>query len=170
MANTYTLIASTTVGAGGTASIDFTSIPSTYTDLMIKISSRFASTSSLVKITYNGNTSSYSRKGLVGEAGSASSYTANDAFIAYTDSASFNTANTFGNADIYIPNYAGSNYKSASSDSVKEDNGTSYYVDAIGASLWSNTAAITSISLSDLSGGQNFLQYSTAYLYGIKNS
>ena len=40
MANTYTLIASNTVGSGGAASISFSSIPSTYTDLLVKISTR----------------------------------------------------------------------------------------------------------------------------------
>ena len=38
MAVTFTQIASVTVGSGGAASIDFTSIPSTYTDLCIKTS------------------------------------------------------------------------------------------------------------------------------------
>ena len=169
MPNTYTLIASSTVGAGGAASIDFTSIPSTYTDLCIKLSTRFASTSTLIKITYNGVTTGYSRRGVVGENNAAASYSASDAFVAYTDSSS-NTANTFGNSEIYIPNYAGSNYKSASIDSVKENNNVPDAVVALQASLWSNTAAITSISLSDLSGGQSFLQYSTAYLYGVKNA
>ena len=44
MANTFQLISSTTVGAGGASSIDFTSIPSTYTDLVIKWSGRLTST------------------------------------------------------------------------------------------------------------------------------
>ena len=40
MADTYTLISSVTVGAGGASSIDFTSIPATYTDLLVKFSLR----------------------------------------------------------------------------------------------------------------------------------
>ena len=40
MATTYTLISSVTVGSGGAASIEFTSIPSTYTDLVLKLSAR----------------------------------------------------------------------------------------------------------------------------------
>ena len=36
MATTYTLISSVTVGSGGAANIEFTSIPSTYTDLLLK--------------------------------------------------------------------------------------------------------------------------------------
>ena len=40
MANTYELIASSTVGAGGASSIDFNSIPNTYTDLLVKLSGR----------------------------------------------------------------------------------------------------------------------------------
>jgi hypothetical protein len=156
MANTYELIASSTVGAGGAASIDFTSIPNTYTDLCIKISARFASSSTLIKITYNSNTSNYARRGLVGENATTASYSGSDAFIAYTD-ASTNTSNTFGSADVYIPNYSGNGYKSASIDTTKEQ-ASADAVTAMTASVWSNTSAITSISLSDLSGGQNFLQ------------
>ena len=37
MANTYVAIATVTVGSGGAASIDFTSIPATYTDLVVKL-------------------------------------------------------------------------------------------------------------------------------------
>ena len=40
MANTYIKIASNTVGSGGVSSITFSSIPQTYTDLVIKASVR----------------------------------------------------------------------------------------------------------------------------------
>jgi hypothetical protein len=43
---TYTLINSVTVGSGGAASMEFTSIPSTYTDLVVKISGRSDNTGS----------------------------------------------------------------------------------------------------------------------------
>ena len=78
------------------------------------------------------------------------------------------TASTFGNGDIYIPNYAGSNYKSASADTVSENNASTGY-DDMTAGLWSNTAAITSIAISSFTSS-TIIQYSTFYLYGIKNS
>jgi hypothetical protein len=77
------------------------------------------------------------------------------------------TASTFGNGEVYIPNYAGSTNKSMSADGVSENNGTEAYTDLI-ANLWSNTSAITSILLYPDSG--TWQQYSTATLYGIKNS
>ena len=164
--NTLVKIQTVTVGSGGASSIDFTSIPQTYTDLVIKLSARFNSSNTLVKITYNSNTSSYTRRQLVGENSSASSYSASDAFVAYIDGTD-QTASTFSNTEIYIPNYTSSNYKSSSIDTVKENNSSTAWVAALNANLWSNTAAITSISLSDLSGTASFVQYTTATLYGV---
>ena len=61
--NTYVLLSSVTVGAGGASSINFTSIPATYTDLVLKISARTNSTGagSTYKISLNGSSSSLSR-------------------------------------------------------------------------------------------------------------
>ena len=56
---TFTKIASATVGSGGASSIEFTSIPSTYTDLVIKLSMRSAFTSFNrhdLQLTFNSNT------------------------------------------------------------------------------------------------------------------
>jgi hypothetical protein len=81
------------------------------------------------------------------------------------------TANTFGSIDIFIPNYASSKYKSVSADSVTENNATAAFA-RFGAAVWSDTAAITSLTLfnQDYTPSNAFMQYSTAYLYGIKNS
>lgn len=168
MPNTFTLIASSTVGAGGASSIDFTSIPSTYTDLVLICSLRVsrASTVNNTIIKFNGSSSSYSERVLYGNGSSAGSYS--DTQIYDVNNAANSTASIFANSQFYIPNYAGSAYKSVSNDSVSENNATSATSQLV-AGLWSNTAAITSISLTDYSG-TNFVQYSTAYLYGIKNS
>jgi hypothetical protein len=56
MANTYTLISSVTVGSGGAANIEFTSIPQTYTDLLYKISGRLSVDSASAFLRYNGTT------------------------------------------------------------------------------------------------------------------
>jgi hypothetical protein len=74
----------------------------------------------------------------------------------------------FGNNIIYIPNYASSNYKSLSVDAVPEENGTQTYM-ILSAGLWSSSSAITSLKLVP-NIGPNFVQYSTAYLYGISNA
>jgi hypothetical protein len=166
MPTTFTKIAAVTVGSGGAATIDFTSIPSTYTDLCIKISGRSTSADDQILISLNGSTSSFSNRVLYGN-GSAAASTSVARFVAYQTPGTGTTANTFGNSEIYIPNYAGSNNKSNSGDTVWEQNATTAFA-ALNASLWSNTAAITQITFTPSSG--NFAQYSTATLYGIKNS
>jgi hypothetical protein len=76
------------------------------------------------------------------------------------------TANTFGNSSIYIPNYSGATNKSYSADGVNETNATQAFQE-LDASLWSNTASITQVTLSVENG--NFVQYSSATLYGVKS-
>lgn len=171
MANTFELISSVTVGAGGASSIDFTSIPSTYTDLILKVSARGTTNGGALFVRFNGSSTGYSAKQLYGS-GSAVGSGAGGGGTTYLDGGiigqSTNTANTFSNQELYIPNYAGSNNKSVSVDSVNENNATEAYA-IFNADLWSNTAAITSISLTP-QNGVTFVQYSTAYLYGVKNA
>jgi hypothetical protein len=170
MPNTFELIASSTVGLLGASSIDFTSIPSTYTDLCIKASLRTAQfgTSDPIQsllIQFNGTTTNYSYRLLQAYNNSTGSYNGTTRFFGDAPNSDA-TASTFGNLEIYIPNYAGSTNKSYSADSVTENNATKAATD-LDAGLWSNTAAITSISISAAS---NLVQYSTAYLYGVKNA
>jgi len=169
MASKYTLIASSTVGSGGSATISFTSIPATYTDLKVVANARTdrASNNDWVKIGFNGSTSSFTYREIEGDGSTVGSYTGSGQ-LAFFATASSSTASTFGNAEVYIPNYTGANYKSYSVDTVTENNGTTA-VASMNAGLWSNTAAITSIELTP-NLGTNFVQYSTAYLYGISNS
>ena len=168
MATTYTLISSVTVGSGGAATMDFTSIPQTYTDLKIVISARNTAASgveSQILLTVNGNGSNGSWKLLYGN-GSAAVSGAGSGYLqpAHAPSAP-TTANTFGNAEIYFPNYTSTTtYKSFSSDFVTENNATSSLL-GIYANLWSSNSAITQLTLT--SNVSNFVQYSTAYLYGI---
>ena len=165
-----TLIASVTVGVGGAASIDFTSIPSTYTDLKVISSSRTnrADTSDHTLIQFNGVTTSLSGKRMGGSGAVAFSFNPTTTGPAGTSAAANSLANTFGNSEIYIPNYAGSANKSWSADGVPETNAVAAYSD-MDAGLWANTAAITSIKLLP-EVGTLFLQNSTAYLYGISKS
>ena len=170
MANTYTLIEAITVGSGGSASATFSSIPATYTDLCIKWSGRTteSGTESNTFLKFNTSTTGYTGKFVLGNSSAASSGTIN-AWAGHANAAT-STSNTFSNVEIYIPNYASSNNKSYSLDSVQENNatgaGAAYAV--LYAALWSNTAAINSIELYTSPG--TFVQYSTFYLYGIKNS
>ena len=169
MANTYTLISSNTVGAGGAASITFSSIPSTYTDLLVKFSARFerSAVDTTIMVKFNGSSASFTNKTLYGTGTAAGSASPTD-WIGWANG-NTSTSNTFGNGELYVPNYAGSTNKSYSADLVQEANTTGAN-SSLAAGLWSNTAAITSITLYDSATNTNFLQYSTAYLYGIKNS
>jgi hypothetical protein len=168
MAVTYKLIETITVGSGGAASIEFTSIPQTYTDLQLVVSGRFLLSTNNFKIVFNGVTTGYSRRHLFGTGSSAGSGSASEGYAGQATSVG-ETASVFGNSLVYIPNYTGSTNKSYSSDGVMENNATAS-VGVLIAGLWSNTAAITTITLSDLAGSSSFVQYSSASLYGIKNS
>lgn len=165
---TYKLISTVTVSSATAASIEFTSIPATFDDLVLKLSARGSDSSFIVglNVFFNSDTTggNYSNRRLYGSGSAAASDTGYSILI----SAATATANTFGNAEIYIPNYRASVNKSVSIDAVTENNATGAY-QVMTARLWSNTAAITSISLQDFFAG-SFSQYSSATLYGIKKS
>jgi hypothetical protein len=169
MATTYTLISSVTVGSGGAATMTFSSIPQTYTDLLVRVSARNTNTSgSGLYMRFNSISSTYSGKYLEGDGNSAySGSTTTSYFAAGNVNTSNNNANTFASTDVYIPNYAGSNNKSGSVDSVYENNAITAYITMI-AGLLSNTAAITQIDITP--SANSFAQYTTAYLYGISNA
>ena len=166
----YNLIATTTVGSGGAGSIEFSSIPQTFTDLQIVYSAR--SNRSAVGddfyIKFNGLNTNLSSRALYGTGSAAASFSDGSiAFVGYLtgDTA---TASVFASGSIYVPNYAGATYKSISGDAVNENNST-LATQLLGAGLWSSTAAITQLSIHPYNGTL-FTQYSSASLYGIKNS
>lgn len=169
MATTYFPIAKTTVGSGGAATIEFTSIPQVYTDLQISISSRdsYSATSTAMYLQFNNNSSNHGIQRLRGGSGTVDAYreTAQSSINLYNiKPGALATNNVFGSASIYILNYASSNYKSVSVEGIGENNSTDAY-SVIFAGSWLNTSAITSIKLYSDS---TFVQYSTATLYGIK--
>jgi hypothetical protein len=161
-------IQTVTVGAGGAASIEFTNIPQTYTDLKIVCSAR-ADDNGVADgfgiIAFNATTTGFSSKLLQGSgtAVTSASPTYRNSIVVGAGA----TANTFSNVEFYIPNYTSSNNKSYSVESVTENNGTESYV-SFAAGLWSNSAAITSIKLAD--DTKTIFQYSTATLYGVTSA
>jgi hypothetical protein len=168
------LIQTVTVGSGGAASIEFGTggtIPQTYTDLYLVVSARSTRTDqgprSVLAVQFNGITTGYSYRRLFGIptlATSSDNGSGADSFLLGYQSANAATSDTFGNGSLYIPNYTSNQHKSGSSDSVGESNAAQVGL-AIQASLWSNTAAITSLKIYD--PGYNLMQYSSASLYGI---
>lgn len=167
MANTYTLIEGKTLTTA-TASVTFTSIPQTYTDLLLKVSARNDTENPTGSIYFNSDTTNtnYNVKRLLGDGSAASSNSYNASYSFFVPQ-SIDTASVFSNAEIYIPNYTVSGIKkSTSSDSVTENNATTAYA-VFFAELWDGTGAITSLQVK---GYDNFVSGSTFYLYGISNS
>ena len=164
---TYELIEEKNLGTS-TASITFSSIPNTYKDLLLKFSIRQTASFpfSTVQLSFNGSTSSFSVIYLEGDGATISAGSSPARYVQYANAAT-STSNTFSNGELYIPNYAGSNYKNHSIDAVSEQSSATAYDDLV-VGLWSDTSAITSITFAPASG--NFAQYSSFYLYGIKNS
>lgn len=160
---TYIKIA-TADASGSSSSLTFTSIPSTYTDLVVKLSGRTnaGSVTEAVNVYFNSDTgANYSYKRLLGSGSAASSDTGG----VFTNG-NTTTSNSFGSLEIYIPNYTGSTQKSMSVDIVTETNATTIYA-ALVAGLWTGSAAINSVTLT-IAG--TFLTYSSATLYGISKS
>ena len=172
MAVTYIAIGSVTVGSGGAATVSFTSIPQTYTDLLVFISGRTdrsANPNDQILMSVNNVTTGYTWKWLFASNNGTGSQSATVRYAGQATGASATTS-TFGNNCIYITNYTSANYKSYSVDSVNESNTSLLaYNESLEAGLWSNTAAITSLIFAP-EVGPNFVQYSTFTLYGIKNS
>jgi hypothetical protein len=170
---TYTLINSNVL-ASTTASVTFSAIPATYTDLVLRCSMRLdeASTTATVKVWFNSDTANnYSLTFLRGSGSAAASNRTSSSPYFSTGQANGNsaTANIFTSAELYIPSYAASQNKPFSSISAHENNTSTAYIESR-AGLWSNTAAMTSISLQPIDVGISFLSGSSFYLYGISNA
>jgi hypothetical protein len=145
------------------SSISFDNIPQFYTDVVLLISAR-SNASGLrdLYMSLNGSTASFTGRNLDGNGGTAASATLTR--YVGTVNGTPQTANTFGNISIYIPNYAGVTNKSFSVDGVTETNGTTA-IQTIGAGLWSSTAPITSVAFSPST--DSLVAGTTASLYGI---
>lgn len=175
MSANYVLLETATVSATTAGAVTFNNIPQTgYTDLVIKASARgtFVGANWIaVLLTFNGTgLTDYNEKLLYGTGSSAGSeqYSGSpngaSTFFATTNSC---TANTFGNAEIYIPNYANTTTaKTVSVDGVTETNATDALAQ-LNTMLWNPTvkAAITSITLTPRTDA--FAANSTFSLYGV---
>jgi len=166
MPNNYVLLERIELNAT-TTSVTFANIPQTgYTDLKIVASARDnrSAVASDFIIGFNGVTTNLSFRRLYGDGSNAIS-TSGSFGSAGIEVANTATASTFSNVEITIPNYRSSNFKSYSVDSVSENNATAAYAQ-LTAGLWSNTAAITSITFTAESSS-SFLANSTFSLYGL---
>jgi hypothetical protein len=176
MANTYTLISSSTLASTGTSDFIFSSIPNTYTDLLIKISARLtgATTQDSMYVRFNGSSggTDYQEINLRGNGTTAAGNFpgTNQEYVVVGNAlpGSSSLAQTFSNTSLYIPNYSSSTKKSLSVEAVNANNTTTAYLYLV-SGLWNLTNAITSIKFTSASA-YSFAQHSSFYLYGIKNS
>ena len=168
MPNTYVLIEGKSLSSNQSA-IEFTSIPQTYSDLLLKVSAKSTRSSfgDLV-MRFNSSTTGFVNARFGGPMSGSPSTFSNSS--EWTNMSSDGQASQiFTNVDFYIPEYTSSKYKTWSVDNVAENNDSSAYI-TMGCGTWENTAAITSIKLFDISdsSNNNLKTNSTVYLYGIK--
>lgn len=165
---TMSLVQTVTVGAGGAANIEFTTIPQDATDLLLVLSCRPTGTEANVQVYFNSDNTdaNYSVRRLNGNGSTASSNSYAYPQIGYTRSDY--TASTFASLQLYIPNYTSSVAKSFSSDTVAENNATTSN-QGIHAGSWSGTSAISTLRI-DPKFGTSWAQHTTASLYKIKKA
>jgi hypothetical protein len=169
---TYTLISSNVLTTTA-ASVTFSAIPATFTDLVLRASIRTdsaATQDSLIMKLNNDSSALYSTIMLRGNGSSAiSAVTSSETSInARQVDADTATSNTFSSTEIYIPSYTVSQNKPISIDGVQENNNAEAFRIAI-ASLYRSSTAISRIDFNPLNG-TNFVSGSSFYLYGISNA
>jgi len=165
-------IATVTVGSGGAANIEFTSIPGTYQHLQVRYimrSDRSGATNDLVRVQFNSDTgSNYTYHELFGTGSTAgASGAANEsALLANNATGATATSSVFGASVFDILDYAStSKFKTTRFLGGFDLNGSGQM--EVRSGLWRSTSAITAIKLYP-QFGSNFVQHSTAALYGVK--
>jgi hypothetical protein len=174
MPSTYTLISSNVLSSSA-ATVTFSAIPSTYTDLVLRASVRtdraayidslFIRFNSLSTTIYSGTDIETSNGSSVGSF-RISNNTSLGAGL-YVDGNTA-TSNTFANFEMYLPSYTASQSKPMSFFTVSENNATSAGITAE-AGLFRDNGAISTILIGN-NNGPNFVSGSSFYLYGVKSS
>lgn len=170
MANTFIPISTIEVGSGGQSSLTFNSIAGTYSDLAILLSCRSdqSYTADEFYIQVNSSTSNFTWSRVYGRGFTTTAAGTGSTHLVGAANGANSTSSIFSNALIYVPSYANSSYhKTFLNNSVVENNaaiGDNYCY----ATRWAINDAISSIVLRPTAG--NWVQHSTATLYGISNS
>ena len=167
ISSAYDSIATTTVGAGGTSTITFSSIPSTYTHLQIRYLNTTSTVYQNLVFRFNSDTgSNYAWHRLLGDGTS----TVADAVSTTTSmniGRSGTSASNFAGGVFDLLDYANTNkYKTARSLYGTDGNGSGAIF--LGSGLWQSTSAVSTITITSAAG--NFDQYSSFALYGIKGA
>jgi hypothetical protein len=180
MATTLTLIGTTTIGAGGSSSIGFSSIPATYTDLMIvgAIKTNRTTSNDFIKGYFNtdqtdNNYTGYLAYGSATGTASGVTYAGATAPRYFGECAGDNSSvtNNFSSTYIYIQDYgtAGITKCWIGEGGQSAWGGTNAQIISNSIGRWSGTAAINAVTF--VPGVQTlWLQHSTLSLYGVKGS
>jgi hypothetical protein len=161
------------------SSVTWSSIPTdgTYDHLMLKVSARTdqAAVIAGMGMKFNSATTNYSETRITASSATlASSRKTGESILrAWGNACGANAlADTFSTTTVWIPNYANTaNYKSFTSQTSLPNNSVAdgnWYL-MLGAGMWSDTAALSQIDISLISG-DDFVQYSTFTLYGITDA
>lgn len=169
-------IATVSVGAGGTSSVTFSSIPGTYTHLQIRVFARDnrsgGAVTDNIRFRFNGDSASnYTRHEMWGDGGGAYGNgvaSETQGYAGMFSSTASSVANAFGMGVLDIFDYASTSKHKTIKSLGGIDNGNGGGVNS-SSSLWRSTSAITSIQLYGENGG-TLQQYSHFALYGIKGS
>ena len=164
--NSYESIATVTVGSGGTGSISFSSIPSTFKHLQIRSMTIYDSADRSGLIRFNSDSgSNYSWHWILGNGSAASATSTAPATHGLLGIGAASSANAPGASVLDILDYTDTNKYTTIKDLCGTDaNGNGYA--SFRSSSWRNTAAVTSITIAPTTG--NWSQYSSFALYGIK--
>ena len=166
--NSYESIATVTIGAGGSSSCSFTSIPQTYQHLQVRMIGKIGSASGAPSIYFNGSSSgtAYAWHHLRGN-GSTASVNAGTSAPYMSDVVSPSSVwnnSQFTTGVIDILDYANTNKNKTLRMLAGVDNNGSGALELY-SGLWASTSAITQL---DLFNGYTWQQYSSFALYGIK--
>ncbi len=170
--NSYESIATVTVGSGGTSTISFGSIPSTYKHLQIRYLARTTNGYYYddLNLTINSDSgSNYSRHYVQGDGASATAYgqaSQTKINFASTSGASA-TASSFGAGIIDILDYTNTNKNKTIRVFSGYDTNSTWGVSKLSSGAWLSTSAVSSLTIVG-SASTNFLEYSSFALYGIK--
>lgn len=160
---TYTLISSTTLGSN-TGTVTFSSIPATYTDLILVVNSGATQAVDVIMRFNNDSTSLYSYTILYGNGTSAASDRRSATTQIYLNWGSSLPTSISDNMIVSVQDYANSTtYKT----SIARHNNAAGSADEI-VGLWRNTSAINRIDLINAGSAGVFLSGSTFKLYGIE--
>lgn len=171
MPSTYTPIATSTLTNSTTSTVTFSSIPATYTDLVlvsvVRVT-RSGFTNDDVLVVLNNITSGnlYSNVYLYGTgsaSGSGRTAASNNGFWLYSPAANA-TAGIFEINYLNLMNYS----NTTTNKSILSNSGSMSDATALRAGLWASTAAINTVTINTTSGSVYFVSGTTFTLYGIK--